>query len=134
MPDGRAFDHGIIRLHLLGLRRRARRAAARATVVFLFLGAGHRPLFLDQRLTVGDRDLVVIRVDFGEGQETVAVAAIFHEGRLQRGFDPRHLGQVDVPASWRLFTVSKSNSSTLFPSTTTTRVSSGMGGVDKHFL
>ena len=28
------------------------------------------------------------------------------------------------PASWRLFRVSKSNSSTLFPSTTTTRVSS----------
>jgi len=29
-----------------------------------------------------------------------------------------------LPASWRLLTVSKSNSSTLFPSTTTTRVSS----------
>jgi hypothetical protein len=29
-----------------------------------------------------------------------------------------------LPASWRLFSDSKSNSSTLFPSTTTTRVSS----------
>ncbi|MFC7691387.1 hypothetical protein ACFQY5_19255 [Paeniroseomonas aquatica] len=35
-------------------------------------------------------------MDFGEGQEAVAVAAVFHEGGLKAGFDPDHLGQVDI--------------------------------------
>ena len=46
----------------------------------------------DQRLPVGDRDLIVIRVDFVERQETVAVAAVVDERRLQRGFDAGDLG------------------------------------------
>jgi hypothetical protein len=37
-------------------------------------------------------------VDFAEGEEAVAVTAIFDERGLQRGFDPRDLGQVDVAA------------------------------------
>jgi hypothetical protein len=37
----------------------------------------------DQRLTVGDRDLVIVGVNFAEGEEAVAVAAIFDEGRLE---------------------------------------------------
>ena len=53
---------------------------------------------LDQGLTVGDRDLVVIGMDFAEGQEAVAVAAIFDEGRLQRRLDARDLGEVDIAA------------------------------------
>jgi len=53
---------------------------------------------LDQRLTVGDRDLVIVRVDFAEGQEAVAIAAIFDEGRLQRRFYPRDLGEIDIAA------------------------------------
>src|SRR5690606_34562488 len=44
-------------------------------------------LLLDQRLPVGDGDLVIVGMDFGEGEETVAVAAIFDKGSLQRGFD-----------------------------------------------
>ena len=47
---------------------------------------------LDQRLPVGDRDLVIVRMDFGERQEAVAVAAVLDERRLQRRFDPRYLG------------------------------------------
>jgi hypothetical protein len=57
----------------------------------LFLG-------LDQRLPVGDRNLIVIGMDFAEGEEAVAVAAIFDEGGLERGFDPCDLGEVDIPA------------------------------------
>ena len=38
---------------------------------------------LDQGLTVGDRNLIIIWMDFAEGQEAVAVAAILDEGRLQ---------------------------------------------------
>jgi hypothetical protein len=37
----------------------------------------------DQRQTVGDRDLVIVGVNFAEGEEAVAVAAIFDEGRLE---------------------------------------------------
>jgi hypothetical protein len=53
---------------------------------------------LDQRLTVGDRDLVVVGMNFAEGEEAVAVAAIFDEGRLERRFYPRDLGEVDIAA------------------------------------
>jgi len=57
----------------------------------------------DQSLTVGDRNLVIVGMDFAEGQEAVAVAAVIDEGGLQRGLDPRDLGQIDVAA--KLFTV-----------------------------
>ncbi len=50
------------------------------------LGVGF--FFGDQRLTVGDRDLVVIGVDFVERKETMTVAAIVHKRRLKRRFDP----------------------------------------------
>ena len=50
----------------------------------------------DQRLTVGDRDLVIVGMDFREGEEALAVAAIFDEGRLQRRLNARHLGEIDV--------------------------------------
>ena len=59
-------------------------AAAAGTVVGLFFGLAMGAFVgLDQRQTVGDRDLVVIGVDFAEGEEAVAVAAIFDEGGLQ---------------------------------------------------
>ncbi|MGL3109791.1 hypothetical protein [Bradyrhizobium sp. BR 1432] len=77
----------------------ARTAAAVGAVLALFLGlAMSLFLGLDQRLPVGDRDLVVIGMDFAEGEEAVAVAAIFDESGLERGFDPGHLGEVDIPA------------------------------------
>ena len=38
---------------------------------------------LDQRLTIGNWNLVVIGMDFAEGQKAVTVAAIFDKGRLQ---------------------------------------------------
>jgi hypothetical protein len=77
----------------------ARAAAAVGTVLALFLGlAMGLFLGLDQGLPVGDRDLVVVGMDFAEGEEAVAVAAIFDEGGLKRGFDPGDLGEVDIPA------------------------------------
>src|SRR5690348_195946 len=51
-----------------------------------------------QRFAVGDGDLIIVGVDFAEGQEAVAIAAIFDKSRLQRGFDPGDLGQIDVAA------------------------------------
>ncbi len=55
-------------------------------------------LVLKERLPVGQRNLVVVGVDLAEGEEPVAVAAILDEGGLERGFDPRHLGEIDVAA------------------------------------
>jgi len=69
------------------------------TVFALFLGLAMGAFVgLDQRLTVGNRDLVVVGMDFAEGQETVAVAAILDERRLQRRFYARDLGEIDIAA------------------------------------
>ncbi|WP_283814442.1 hypothetical protein [Bradyrhizobium commune] len=77
----------------------ARAAAAVRAVLALFLGFAMRLLLgLDQRLPVGDRYLIVVGMDFAEGEEAVAVTAIFDEGGLERGFDPCDLGEVDIPA------------------------------------
>jgi hypothetical protein len=74
-------------------------AAALGAVLALFLGLAMGLLLgFDQRLPVGNRDLVVIGMDFAEGEEAVAVAAIFDESGLERGFDPGDFGEVDVPA------------------------------------
>jgi len=75
------------------------RATAVAAVLVLFLGLAVSAFIgLYQRLTVGDRDLVVVRMDFAESQEAVTVAAIFDEGSLQRRLDARDLGEVNVTA------------------------------------
>ena len=58
-------------------------AAAGAVFAFLFGLAMGALVRLDQGLTVGDRNLIVVGMDFAEGQETMAVAAIFDERRLQ---------------------------------------------------
>ena len=52
----------------------------------------------DQGLTVGDRDLIIVGMDFVEGQKAVAVATVFDEGRLQRRLYARDLGEIDVAA------------------------------------
>jgi hypothetical protein len=78
---------------------RAATVAAGGTVLAFFLGLAVSALVgFDQRLTVGDRDLIVVRVDFAERQEAVAVAAIFDERRLQRRFYARDLGEIDIAA------------------------------------
>ena len=60
------------------------------TLVAFFLG--------DQRLPVGDRDLVVVRMNFGESEKAVAIAAVIHKGGLQRWLNARNLGEIDVTA------------------------------------
>ena len=46
---------------------------------FLRMGA----LFLQQRLAILARDLIIVGMDFAEGEEAVAVAAIIDEGGLE---------------------------------------------------
>ena len=77
-----------------------------ARLIGLDVGGALLALLLgDQRLPVGDRDLVVVGMDFAEGQEAMAVAAIIDERRLQRRFDARDLGEIDIAAE--LFAVSR---------------------------
>ena len=78
----------------------ARTAATVAgTILGFFLGFAMGAFVgLDQRLTVGDRNLIIVGMDFAEGQEAMAVAAIFDEGRLQRRLYARDLGEVDIAA------------------------------------
>src|SRR6476661_498956 len=61
------------------------------------LGLGFRfglGFFLQKCLPVGYRDLIVVGMDFTEGQEAVAIAAVVDEGGLQRRLDPRDLCQI----------------------------------------
>ena len=85
--DSGAFDH--LALHAIAIAAAAgvamaRSAAVMAAVLVLFLRLAMCALIgFDQRQTVGDRNLVVIRMDFAEGEEAMTVAAIFDEGGLQ---------------------------------------------------
>ena len=76
------------------------RTAAMAGAVFVFFFGLAMGAFIgfDQRLPIGDRDLVVIGMNFAEGQEAVAIAAIFDEGGLKRRFYAGDLGEIDVAA------------------------------------
>ncbi len=61
----------------------------------LFLG-GMLGLLAQQRVAVGLGDLVIIGVDFAEGEEAVAIAAVIDERRLERRFYPGDLGEIDI--------------------------------------
>ena len=56
---------------------------------------------LGERLPVGDRNLVIVGVNVVEGEETVAVASVFDESRLQRRFYPRDLGEINITFALR---------------------------------
>ena len=68
--------------------------AARLVVV---LALGQR-LFLEKRLTIGDRNLIIVRMNFGKSEKAVSIAAVVNEGRLQRRLHAGHFGEVDVAA------------------------------------
>jgi hypothetical protein len=88
-------------LHAVAIAEAARVAVARAAAVGAVLGlffgfAMGAFVRLDQRLAIGDRNLIIVRMNFAEGQKAMAVAAIFDEGGLQRRFYARDLGEIDI--------------------------------------
>jgi hypothetical protein len=99
-----AFRVDDLALHPLAVAAAARiavpRTAVAAGAVFgFFLGLAMRAFVgFNQGLTVGDRDLIIIGMDFAEGQEAVAIAAIFDEGGLQRRLYAGDLGEIDIAA------------------------------------
>jgi hypothetical protein len=132
-----SLDHAA--LHAVALAATAGVAVARAAAVgaifgfFLGLAMGALIGFY-QRLTVGDRDLIIVGMDFAEGQEPMAIAAIFDEGRLQRRLYARDLGEIDV--STKLFALG-SLEVKLFDTIAADHNDPGLfrvGGVDQHFV
>ena len=105
-----------------------------AVLAFLFRLALGAFFVLDQRLTVGDRDLIVVGVNFAEGQEAVPVAAVFDECGLQRRFDASDFGEIDVAAE--LFALRRLEIKFL-DAVAADHHDPGLfrvGGIDKHFV
>ncbi len=72
-------------------------AAALAVRLVLVLAMGARFLF-EQRLPIGDGNLIIVGVNFGKGEKAVTVAAVIDERRLERGLHARHLGEINIAA------------------------------------
>ena len=67
------------------------------TAIDLVIGGALGALLLvDQGLPVGDRNLVIIGMDFAESEKSVTIAAVIDKGGLQRRLDARHFGQIDI--------------------------------------
>ena len=110
-------------------------AAAAGTPVDLILGVAMRALFLgDQRLPVGDRDLIIVGMDFRERQEAVAVAAIVDEGGLQRRLYPRDFREIDVAAQLAAVCGFEIEFLDAVAAQNDHPGLLRMGGVDKHFV
>ena len=69
----------------------------RGGIVAVFLG-----LFAQQFFAVADRNLIIIGVNFVKGEKPVAVAAIFHKGRLQGRLNAGYFCQINIAAQGRL--------------------------------
>ncbi|WP_280979125.1 MULTISPECIES: hypothetical protein [unclassified Bradyrhizobium] len=111
------------------------RPAAVAAVLVFFLGLAMGALIgFDQRLTVGDRNLVVVGMDFAEGEEAVAIAAILDEGGLQRRLYARNFCEIDIAA--QLLALGGLEIK-LFDSIATDHNDPGLfrvGGIDQHLV
>ena len=57
-------------------------SATRAGFLELVVVGIHGRLLGKQCLAVGDRDLIIVRMDFAERQKAMAIAAIVDKGRL----------------------------------------------------
>jgi len=133
-----AFDD--LALDSLAIAAAARVAVARATpaagaILGLFFGLAMGALVrLDQRLAIGDRYLIIVGMDFAEGEEAVAVTAIFDEGGLQRRLYARDLGEVDIAA--QLFAL-RGLEIKFFDAIAADHNDPGLfrvGGIDQHFV
>jgi hypothetical protein len=108
---------------------------AAGTVIRVFFSLAMRTLVgFDQRLTVGDGDLIVVGMNFAERQKAVAIAAILDERRLQRRLHACDFGEIDVAA--QLFAL-RGLEIKLFDAISANHDNPGLfrvGGVDQHFV
>src|SRR5690606_3628000 len=84
----RAFGglHGVVAAVAASAATPATAIAASALFAVRVLVLGFFRFGAQQRLPVGDGDLVVVGMYFTEGEEAVTVPAIFDEGSLERRF------------------------------------------------
>src|SRR5690606_8239857 len=82
---------------------------ARLEVLFVFVGA-QRGLFLgvgllfgQQGFPIGLGNLVIVGMDFAEGEKAVTIAPEVDESRLKRRFYAGNLGQIDVALDLLVF-------------------------------
>ncbi|MNT01823.1 hypothetical protein D3C72_1363070 [compost metagenome] len=89
---------------------------------------------LQESLTVGKRDLVIIRMDFRESEKAVTVSTVIDEGRLKGGLNASDLGKIDIAAD--LFFVLRFEIEFFDPVPTDNDYACLLfvGGVDKHFV
>ncbi len=64
--------------------------------VEIFLGHHALGLSREDGHAVGNRDLVIVGVDFGKREKSLSVAAVFDEGGLKGRLYSRDLGEVDI--------------------------------------
>ncbi|OIQ77744.1 hypothetical protein GALL_405550 [mine drainage metagenome] len=74
----------------------ARATVTLAAALIILLRTRIGALFVQQGFAVGLRDLIVIRVDFREREEAVAVAAVIDKSGLKRRLHPRHFRQINI--------------------------------------
>ena len=75
----------------------------RCLVVRCPIGLGTQGLFFGQQcFAVGDRNAVVIGMDFAERQETVTITAVIYKGGLERRLDLGDLCEIDIALELRL--------------------------------
>src|SRR5258707_3096846 len=88
-------------LDALAIAAAARAAVARTAAIVagfaLLLGLPMGAFIrFDQGLTIGDRNLIIVGMNFAEGQKAVAVAAVVDEDGLPRPLYPGEPGGIDV--------------------------------------
>lgn len=96
-----------------------------AWFVFIVFGACSFCFRFKQSETICYRNLVVVRMDFRECEETMAIAAIFHERSLKRRFDAGDACEIDIAFELLLVFRLKVEFFNLVAPVTITRVSSG---------
>ena len=110
-------------------------AAAASFAVRLFvLLALAQGFLLEKRLPIRDRNLIIVRMNFGEGEKTVAIAAIVDESGLEGRLDAGDLGEVDIAAQRPL--ARRLEVKFLDPVTSQNHYPGlfRVGGVDDHFV
>ncbi|CUX22301.1 membrane hypothetical protein [Agrobacterium deltaense Zutra 3/1] len=85
-------------------------------------------------LTVGERNLIIVRMDFRKSEKAVAVSTVIHEGRLKGRLNAGDLGKIDIAAD--LFLVLRFEIEFFDPVPTDNDYACLLfvGGVDKHFV
>ena len=108
--------------------------AASLAAGFLLLLPLRLGLLLEERLAVSNRDLIVIRMNLGEREKSMAIPAIVNEGGLKRRLHACDFSEIDITSQRPL---ARRLEVKLLDATASQDDHPGllrMGGVDDHFV